>query len=393
MIRFSQILITVLLFMGIPLVFTAQTAEEIIARHIEAHGGAEKWDKVEALELKGNFTAFSIEKPFHALKTRSGAYYADLYLGEKKVLEAFDGNEGWTIDPWQDIFHARKLNKAEHNVFRQKAMFFTPFYNYRENGCEVEFTGMQSIDGVEMYALKLTRPNGKTENWYLDPDTFLEYLCVSEWVDFAWPSQSEVFFDDFREVDGLVIPFYTDRTFGQRNRVLQLEEVHINPEVDKSIFEMPRKAELDPLAFMKGDWEVQLEVMTRRGTWYNIGNTTSTIRFVSPILLEETISYERILPITKITSYSYHDASKKYRINVFNDLSGTLEPYEGSFTDSTFVFDNLGIRFGNFELPSYDRVEIKKTVEGGFIMTMLTSGDKGKTWNPTDRFSYEKKTE
>jgi hypothetical protein len=383
----------VFFFMCIPLLLSSQTVDEIIARHIEAHGGTENWDRVEALELRGNFTGFSIEKPFFAIKTRSGRYYADLYLGEVRVLEAFDGQEGWTIDPWQDIFHARKLNTAEQNVFRQKATFFTPFYHYKEQGSTVEYTGLETIDGMEMLTLKLTRPDGRFETWYLDPDTYLEYLCVSEWVDFAWPSRAEAYFDDFREVEGLILPFYTDRTFGQRNRVLQLEEVSVNPAVENRLFEMPQKAELEALAFLEGQWEVSLEVMTRRGTWYPIGNTRSVIRYTSPLLLEETIQYERIFPITRTLQIGYHDASKKYRVSVFDDLTGSLEPFEGVLTDSTFVFDNTGMAFAGLESQSYNRVEIKKSEEGGFIMTILTSGDEGKNWNPTDRFSYRRKKE
>jgi hypothetical protein len=391
--RTIQQILLIVLITASPSLFFSQSVEEIITNHIDAHGGASAWDKVQALEIHANFTAFSIEKPLHAYKTRSGMYYAALNLGEFSVFEAFDGTNGWTIDPWQDIFHARKLNKAEQNVFFQKAALCTPFYRYKEHGHTVEYKGKESIDGMELLVLELTRSNGKKESWYLDPETYLEYLCVSEWVDFGWPNQAETFFDDFREVQGLIIPFYIDRTFGQRNRILEIQKITLNPQIDLSIFEMPRKEELEKLSFMEGEWEVTVEVMTRRGTWYPVGSYPSKIQFKSPTNMEEFFEYERILPISKTTSYTFHDQSKKYRISIFNELSASLELFEGAFDNSNFVFDNSGITIDGLADKNYLRGEIVKLENGGFTLTMQSSSDKGKTWNPTDKFTYTKRME
>ena len=81
--------ITVTLVFGILPLITAQTVEEIIDKHIKAHGGIEKWEKVESMKITGKFTAFSIEDDFLAIKTKDGHYYSELSLGDKRVVEAF----------------------------------------------------------------------------------------------------------------------------------------------------------------------------------------------------------------------------------------------------------------------------------------------------------------
>jgi hypothetical protein len=383
----SNYLILIVLIALFP-ALSAQTVDEIIEKHLEAHGGIENWDQVEALEINGTFTGFSIEKPFHAFKTNEGKYYADLYLGELKVLEAFDGEHGWTIDPWQDIEHARSFSRAERVAFKQKAEFFTPFYHYAEHGSEVEYMGLEKVDGMEMHKLKLIRSNGSTEYWFLDPETYLEYHCQSDWVDFAYPSKAETYFDDFREVEGLVLPFYIDRTFGQRNRILQIDDIAINPDIDPAILDMPVKNEIKALGFLEGDWDVTVEVMTGRGSWYPLGNTRAHIRFASSTQLEENISYDRILPVHKNTRFTFHDASQKYRVGEFNEISAALEIYEGVLTDSSFVYDNTGIQYKNLESSIDNKVELKFNDPDSFIATHYRSGDEGKTWQPTDRFSY-----
>ena len=229
----------IILSLCLPSILFAQTAEEIIAKHIKAHGGADNWNKIESIKLTGKFSAFSLEKGYMAFKTKKGCYYADFHLGEQHVIEAYNGKKGWTIDPWQEILYARNINSKETDVFQQKAEFFTPFLTYKEKGHSVEFLGKKDIDGTETFALKITKANGTTQTWYLDTKTYLEYKCEAPWVDFAQGIPAEMYFDDFRTVEGVIIPFYTERCFWQRNRVVQLEKVE-NPRLLSGLIQIPK---------------------------------------------------------------------------------------------------------------------------------------------------------
>lgn len=371
----------------------AQSADEIIQKHIKAHGGAKKWDQIEAMKISGNFTAFSIEKEFTTYKTKDGGYYGDLYLGEKKVIEAFDGKNGWTIDPWQEIFYARSLNAAENNVMMQKAEFFTPFYKYKERGYEVEYLGKKQVDGTDVFAIKLTRNNGKIETWYLDAKTYLEYKCESQWVDFASVAPSETFFDDFRKVNGLVIPFYVERIFWQRDRISQIENIEFNPDFDENIMVMPKREEIRKLQFMEGEWDVTVETMGRRGSWYKSGQTTSSISFASTNMLQENISYEETFPINKTVSYTYNSSTKRYRISAFNDFSSTVDLYEGIFKDNILVFDDVTIRYGveGEETRPSTQYQFSDIGDNGFTLVHNITRDGGQSWNPRIKFIYTRK--
>ncbi len=376
-------LVLVCLTLCLPNLILAENVEVIIAKHIEAHGGLEKWSKVETMKVTGQFTAFSIEKDFMTLKTRSGEYYADLQMGKHQVIEAFDGKQGWTIDPWQEINYARRINSGEENVFAQKAEFTTPFFNYKERGHQVEFVGEEKLEGLDVFVIKLTRSNGKSEKWYLDANTYLEYKCESNWVDFARELPSETFFDDFRTVNGLVIPFFVERTFWQRDRVMQIENVEINSTFDKQLLEMPKREEIKKLNFLKGNWDVKMEAWTRRGTWHNTGETVSIINFSATNILQEKIKVERTFPIDITISYTYNEASGKYRISILDDLSSSFEVFEGDFTDTSFVFDNSMEKKDN-----YTQFTLSEISDEGFMLTRKISSDKGATWKPRDQFTY-----
>ena len=47
------------------------------------------------------------------------------------------------------------------------------------------------------------------------------------------------FFDDFREVEGLVLPFQVDHEFGARLEAMTVERVRVNPELDDAEFAGP----------------------------------------------------------------------------------------------------------------------------------------------------------
>jgi hypothetical protein len=376
----------------IPFFLSSQTADEIIAKHIDAHGGLAAWGKVDAIKVTGMFTAFSLENEYSSVKTKDGSYFADLYLGEKRVIEALHQGAGWTIDPWQDMEYARRLNSGELNVLMQKAEFITPFLNYQDKGYSVDYTGMDTLDGMIMHRLNLTRPNGKSETWYLHADTFLEYKCESEWVDFARTMPAESYFDDFRSVEGLVFPFFVERTFWQRDRILLIENIEINPTVNFEKFQMPRRPEMDALAFLEGTYEVTVEAWTRRGSWYPMGSSTSTIAFVSPNLLQEQITYERIYSVYKKREFAFNENSGNYLVSEYNDLTTALSFYSGDLTDSLFVFDDTSVVLSNRteNISEHARYVISNIDPGGFTLERHTSTDGGETWGPRDRFTYVK---
>ena len=381
-------------FLCMSTILNAQDIDKVISKHLAAHGDIQKWEAIKSMEITGRFTAFSEEEDFYALKTNDGCYYSELHLDKFKVIEAFNGKDGWTIDPWQEILFPRELNKAEVNVFYQKAEFFTPFYKYKEKGIKSELLENQEVDGMEMIVIKLTRPNNSVEMWYLDAKTYLEYKCESDWIDFAYPAPAESYFDDFRTIDGIVIPFFIERIFYQRNRVLQIENINFNIEMDESIFEMPQSKEIKKLTFLVGEWDVKVDMMTRRGTWYNIENTVSNISWQATNMLQEKIKYDMIFVQSKIINYTFNSDIEQYQLLVYNSFSSDFKVFEGSFVDTTFTLERSLISNGDTtRVKSYGQFVYSNMEEDGFVLEINASRDEGKTWSPRQKFTYTRRKE
>ncbi len=216
-----------------------QTADAIVKKHIEAHGGTENWGRIQSLKISGDFTAFSEVKPYTEYKARDGKFYSNHHKGQYRVIEGCNGATYWVDDPWFELGFPHVANEAEKYVIQQKAEFCTPFFDYQQKGYTLSYEGIEKTEGVDTYKLELTRESSYRETWYLDTATYLEVMSTSRWADFAEPTTQQVFYSDFREVENIVLPFYTERVFSIRNRVVEIKEVEINPEFGAAIFNFP----------------------------------------------------------------------------------------------------------------------------------------------------------
>jgi len=372
----------------------SQNVDEIINKHLKAHGDIDKWETIESMEITGRFAAFSVEEDFYCIKTDKGEYYSELFLGQHKVYEGFDGNKGWSLDPWQELGYPRELNKAEVNVFLQKADFFSPFYKYEEKGSEVKLLENKDVDGMPMYVIELTRKDGGSETWYLDVNTYLEYKCESGWVDFAYPSPAETYFDDFRDVDGLIIPHFVERTFSQRDRILQIEKIAFNVEVNPELFIIAKSEEMKKIAFLEGIWDVKVDVMTRRGNWYNVDNTTSEIAWEATNMLQEKIQYDQTFVQSKVVSYTYNSTASKYVMAIYSDFTSNYVLFQAEMNDSSLIAKNINVNYGDTnQVDRFTKIVLGDISEDGFTIIRLMSPDQGIKWNARQKLTYTRKTE
>ncbi len=371
----------------------SQTAESIIEKHIEAVGGIDNYKKLESLRINGRFTAFSLVKPYEMIWLKPGKYYMEYSLGKHDVIEAFNGKQGWVIDPWQEITFPRKANATEENVYTQKATLVSPFLKFTEGEISVEYLGEDDTNGEDTYILKVTKPGNYVETWYLSTDTYLPVKYNSVWVDFARPSDAETFFDDFRSVGGVKIPHYIERTFGQRHRVTEIESVEINPEdVCKDKLTMPRCEHMEMLSFLEGDYSVEYFVRTRADQWHQLDKTSSKIRFTDLNKLTEKISYERFLVFDRVNTFHYSSANEKYVFTMYQGHGSDMSFFLGEFVDDKLVFESTKLqteKTSENPSPIYRHIYSDIT-DNGFTLVVKWSNDNGETFRKGDKFVYTK---
>jgi hypothetical protein len=386
--------------MGSDHVPTDPKPDDIIARHIDAYGGKDAWKKVEAMELTGNYTSFSVVHDFYTLKTSDGHFFTEYNIGKNRVKEGYDGTTFWTIDPWQGFDFPRKINKAERHVVMQKAEFFTPFYRWEERGFEVGYKGTEEIDGTEVYVLTLARPGMPEETWYIDANTFLVYKSITQWVDFSYPMVAETFYDDYRNVEGLVLPHYMEQTYSTRHTITEIDRVVMNPAVNNQVFHMSSCPGMERIAFLAGKWEAQVDMMTRSGNWHTFDRVESGFEQSSRDVIRGNISYEVYFPISMDYTLNFNRNTETYQLVVYNEFYSVTELFNGDFHENgTLIFEPEEGKHKNepgsngTPVQTVFRYVFTFPDHNNFLLERQRSVDKGESWQEMERFGYVRKLE
>jgi thiol-disulfide isomerase/thioredoxin len=230
------------------LLINNQTAGEIIQKHIDKIGGKKSWDAVKSIKMTLVVSAGQGSMRFEHVNTKEGYQYAAMDMqGEKIVQMAYDGEIAWGINP-ETGYAEKKSGDILENTKRKAKEFPSPYIVYKDNGYKIEVEGTENIEGKECYKLKITKGK-KTVNGKEIDNIYISFISKEDFLEIA--SEEKVYqgseeiisrsiYSDFREVNGILIPFCTNINFST-GFVLssKIEFCEINPEIDYSIFYNP----------------------------------------------------------------------------------------------------------------------------------------------------------
>lgn len=217
-------------------------AATVVARHIAARGGTERWSEVEALEMKGTYSAFSKRSEFTLIRARGDRYRLDFTLLDAPAIRARDEKGPWGLHVLLQPEVGYVTEDPYKSQFERESLFPPVLLDFEAKGLEVEYLGPGDLDGIAIETLQVTFPGGEVETWHLDAESFLEVAVdsrVKDYTQFAEPIDQRVFYDDFRDVEGLVIPFLVEAEFGARLESMAVSEVLVDPEIDPTRWSPP----------------------------------------------------------------------------------------------------------------------------------------------------------
>jgi hypothetical protein len=170
------------LLLGLAARAGAFTADELAAKNIEARGGAAALAAVKDVRRSGllifnggQFTLGVVET-----RQRPDSIREDATLQGLTQVEAYDGKDGWKIDPFQGRKDPERTSPDDLKGLIENAQIGGPLEDYKARGSTLEYAGTEDIDGTAAHKLKLTQSNGDVQYVYLDPDYFLEIRIESQ---------------------------------------------------------------------------------------------------------------------------------------------------------------------------------------------------------------------
>ena len=223
----------------------AQTAEELVAKNILAHGGVEKIKSIKTLRMSGRILSGSFQAQMGQDALAPDLLRQTFTVQGMTGIQAYDGSIGWKISPFEGRKDPELLGEDELRPLLDEADFYGPLVDYQAKGNRIEYLGHDSVDGDDAHKLKVTLKNGDIAYYYLDPETFLEIRVEN--MRFVRGAVQE----DFREagsyklVGGVYYPFSveTGSKLQPGSTVkITIDKIEVNVPLEKKEFQMPEPA-------------------------------------------------------------------------------------------------------------------------------------------------------
>jgi CubicO group peptidase (beta-lactamase class C family) len=210
--------------------------EALIEKNINARGGYEKLKTIKSLKITAKYVQQGRETPIILTIKRPNSIHAEILFPDSPMISGFDGKTAWWFNRAR-LSEPQKLPAEEALIFTRYADFGDLFVDYEEKGQKIEWIGSEELDGERIHKLKIESKSGITRFVFLNAKNFLNVKESYKSKNRKEPSL-EVFFKDFRMIDGVIFPFYHDIT-GEQTIV---EKIEVNPDIDDSIFKIPLKS-------------------------------------------------------------------------------------------------------------------------------------------------------
>lgn len=242
---FRRLAVVIVVLVCFAAVAGAQTADDIVAKTIAAQGLA-KLKPVQTMRVTGTMSitppgGTAIEGAIVIEVKRPAKTRMTLTLMGMENSQGYDGETGWSMMPIQGKPTAEPASADELKDLIEQADMDGALVDYKTKGHQVELVGKDSVQGTDVYKLKVTLKNGDVQYQYIDTEHFLPIKMDSSRMVNGTELNTETFVGDYKDVNGVMLPHSVEaRVMGAIQKVI-VQKVEFNVPLDDSRFKAPAK--------------------------------------------------------------------------------------------------------------------------------------------------------
>lgn len=218
---------------------------EILNLYSEKLGGLARLKAEKSSYSEGTLSYGGMEGSIKVWSRRPSRNRVEVALGPLNIIQGDNGEHKWIVD--QNGKLQVITNPDEASIKRRQVRRLIEEYAHAERGSNIfslSLEGIEQVDGKEYYVIKVTNNiNLDSFTSYINTETFLQEKAV-----YIEDVQSrDVFYGDYREIEGLLIPFWTKEVAhetGQAQEII-LTRYALNPDIDAALFEPPEQGAKD----------------------------------------------------------------------------------------------------------------------------------------------------
>ena len=147
--KLTKIIASAFILLATSATIFAQTADEIVAKHIEAMGGADKWKALKAMEMKNKYSVKGMDIESKTVIVNGKSLRTDISVMGQEIISAVDGETGWTQQPTMmgGSGEPEDMPGALIKESRKQVNLGGSLLAYKENGSALELVGKEKLEG------------------------------------------------------------------------------------------------------------------------------------------------------------------------------------------------------------------------------------------------------
>ncbi len=210
----------------------AQSADDIVAKHIDAIGG-KNWEKVKSMRMESKMTTQGAEVILTRTSVDKKAMRMDIMVMGMSGYSIVTNKDGWTYMPFQGQTKAEPMTADDVKNSQDELELKDAFMTFKDQGKKLEYIGTDDMDGTTCHKLKITDKDGMETTYFLDQESYYILKQIQKVKADGKEYETSTSFSNYKKTDeGVVYPMTIGSDWGD----MEVTKLEINPKIDESIF-------------------------------------------------------------------------------------------------------------------------------------------------------------
>lgn len=211
----------------------AQTADEIIAKHIEAVGGADNWKKINSIKLEGTLIVQGTTVNMTQTVLHQKGNRQDISVAGMNGFMIIAPTSGWNFMPFNGQSAPEPMTAEEVAENQSELDVQGVLIDYAVKGHSVEYLGKDDVEGTDCFKMKINLKSGKSDTYFFDAKSYLLIRTISKQKSNGQEAEIITNFSNYeKQPEGIMVAKSIGLPFGELN----ITKVTINAAVDEGIF-------------------------------------------------------------------------------------------------------------------------------------------------------------
>lgn len=220
------------------LALQAQTADEIVAKYVDAIGGKQAISQVKSISMETDVQVMGNDAPGSVEVLDGVGYKSETDFNGSKIIQCYTDKGGWLVNPMAGMADPTPMPDDQYQAGKDNIYVSGGLSDYAAKGSKLELVSKDA----KAYTLKLINKDKVETTYVIDPATYLIKSTTRKGEMQGQEVDVTTTFSDYRKTDtGYLMPYAFDVDFGGQFQLsIAVKKVELNKTIDPAIFAMPK---------------------------------------------------------------------------------------------------------------------------------------------------------